>query len=82
MSNGLRRGSWLFLVVALVALLIVWLYARRVKNDLDQPERVAGARASSSCARTASSSCASSARSPSSSSRARRACACRSSTGR
>jgi hypothetical protein len=34
----------LFLVVALVALLIAWLYARRVKNDLDQPKIVAGAR--------------------------------------
>lgn len=34
----------MFLVVALVALLIAWLYARRVKNDLDQPKIVAGAR--------------------------------------
>jgi hypothetical protein len=34
----------LFLVVALIALVIVWLYARRVKQDLDQPDIVAGAR--------------------------------------
>ena len=34
----------MFLVVALIALVIVWLYARRVKQDLDQPDIVAGAR--------------------------------------
>jgi hypothetical protein len=34
----------LFLLAALVALMIVWWYARRVKQDLDQPEIVAGAR--------------------------------------
>jgi hypothetical protein len=34
----------LFLLAALVALMILWWYARRVKQDLDQPEIVAGAR--------------------------------------
>ena len=33
-----------FLFVALIALLVVWWYARRVKQDLDQPKSVAGAR--------------------------------------
>jgi hypothetical protein len=34
----------LFLLVVLAALLVLWWYARRVKQDLDQPEIVAGAR--------------------------------------
>jgi len=33
-----------FLIVALIALLVVWWYARRVKQGLDQPKIVAGAR--------------------------------------
>jgi hypothetical protein len=33
-----------FLFVALVALLVVWWYARRVKRDLEQPKAVAGTR--------------------------------------
>jgi hypothetical protein len=33
-----------FLLVALIALLVAWWYARRVKEDLDQPKVVAGAR--------------------------------------
>jgi hypothetical protein len=36
-----------FLIVALVALVVVWFVARRMKNDLDvSPSAVAGARAS------------------------------------
>ena len=33
-----------FLFLALVALLVVWWYARRVKRDLDEPKAVTGAR--------------------------------------
>jgi hypothetical protein len=40
-------GILIFLVVALVALLVVWVVARRMKSDLDaSPSSVAGARAS------------------------------------
>jgi hypothetical protein len=34
----------LFLAVVLIALLVLWWYARRVKTDLDDPGIVAGAR--------------------------------------
>jgi len=34
----------LFLAVMLIALLVVWWYARRMKKDLDHPEIVPGAR--------------------------------------
>jgi hypothetical protein len=34
----------LFLAVVLIALVVLWWYARRVKKDLDQPEIVPGAR--------------------------------------
>lgn len=45
--SGVYVVILIFLVVALVALLVVWVVARRVKSDLDtSPSGVAGARAS------------------------------------
>ena len=44
--TGVYLWVLIFLVVALVALLVVWFYARSVKRDLDtSPTAVAGARA-------------------------------------
>jgi hypothetical protein len=45
--SGVYLVILVFLIVALVALVIVWVLARRMKNDLDvAPSAVAGARAS------------------------------------
>ena len=45
--SGVYVWILVFLVVALVALLVVWFVARRMKRDLDvSPSAVAGARAS------------------------------------
>jgi len=45
--SGVYVYVLIFLIVALVALVAVWFYARRVKTDLDtSPTAVAGARAS------------------------------------
>jgi hypothetical protein len=45
--SGVYLVILVFLIVALVALVIVWVLARRMKNDLDvSPSAVAGARAS------------------------------------
>jgi len=45
--SGVYLWILVFLIVALVALLVVWFVARRMKNDLDvSPSAVAGARAS------------------------------------
>jgi hypothetical protein len=45
--NGVYVWILVFLVVALVALLVIWFLARRMKSDLDvSPSSVAGARAS------------------------------------
>jgi hypothetical protein len=45
--SGVYVVILIFLVVALVALLVVWVVARRVKSDLDtSPSGVAGAKAS------------------------------------
>ncbi len=45
--SGVYVWILVFLIVALVALLIVWFVARRMKSDLDvSPTAVAGARAS------------------------------------
>jgi hypothetical protein len=44
--SGVYLGILIFLVVALVALLVVWVLARRMKEDLDtSPSSVTGARA-------------------------------------
>ena len=44
--SGVYVGILIFLVVALVALVVVWVLARRMKSDLDtSPSAVAGARA-------------------------------------
>jgi len=44
--SGVYVGILVFLVAALVALVVVWVLARRVKRDLDDaPTAVAGARA-------------------------------------
>jgi len=44
--TGVYLWILIFLVAALVALLVVWFYARSVKRDLDEsPTAVAGARA-------------------------------------
>jgi len=43
--SGVYVGILIFLVVALVALIVVWVIARRMKSDLDtSPGSVAGAR--------------------------------------
>ena len=45
--SGVYVGILIFLVVALIALLVVWVLARRMKSDLDtSPSSVAGARTS------------------------------------
>ena len=45
--SGVYVWILVFLIVALVALVVVWFVARRMKNDLDvSPSAVAGARAS------------------------------------
>ncbi|MGE5228683.1 MAG: hypothetical protein ACM3MJ_03075 [Deltaproteobacteria bacterium] len=45
--SGVYVGILIFLVVALVALVVVWVLARRMKSDLDtSPSSVAGARTS------------------------------------
>ena len=45
--NGVYVWVLVFLVVALVALVVIWFLARRMKTDLDvSPSAVAGARAS------------------------------------
>ena len=45
--NGVYVWVLVFLVLALVALLVIWFLARRMKTDLDvSPSAVAGARAS------------------------------------
>ncbi len=45
--SGVYVGILIFLVVALIALVVVWVLARRMKSDLDtSPSSVAGARTS------------------------------------